>query len=853
MLKLEAINKSFKTSKSNEISVLKDVSLSFPNTGLFVVLGPSGSGKTTLLSLLGALNTPDSGSILYNDKDITKFNEKERDVYRQNIVSFVFQDDNLIDYLSLKNNALLKNNNAKDNEVEELLKKLDIDSLKDKKPNTLSGGEKQRCAVARALLSTSQIVLCDEPTASLDYKNAETILEILKEIGKTKLVIAVSHDEHLCRKYTDNIISFKNGVVEPEKPLIEEKEEVVPVSEEPQKVYRSGLFKKAVSHAKHKFKESTLIGVLSLIAFFCVTMIVGLATGTRTMVDNAVNELIHYSPLTVSSYYDDITSISLISESNKTYGVGINIEQKTSITSSLHKNIITDEFVDYLTSNPVKNTYFSFNNDQAYSLIYQEDGSYCLFDSQGTDSLNDYVETFFGKRSPVNELLYDQAYFKEKYHWLDGKFPTNDNEAVLVYSKHNAINQDVATLLNLKEGDDPKSAIGKTIHIADHNALYEASETTIDVTGYFLKDQETLKSEGRDLRSINNYYISYIDNYYEGNVEGQDTAREAINGLFKQEQETRTLKTYRKIQNSTSLRELIDNNHADEITITGIAERKENNFFAEKNTGILINKNLLKTVRDRNAASPIAHEIDNHIVLSDFSDESINIPKLYDYINVLTEHSFSDLETYLLSFIDFFENRKFFNVNNEISSIEIFAPNVKVKNAYIEKINQYNINKDNNEQIKYIDLSNKVVNYFHSYISVTETALYAISIITLIVSAMLSIAIIFSLTMARTKEIGILRACGYSRGYVFTMIEVENVSLGFISGTLGVLLANVVGRLICHALAHSDTDFVFDNLILITPIWSIVIVAIAIITAFVAVLFPIISLSKKKTIDILKG
>ena len=116
MFTSKSLNKLFKNG-NNEISAVKDVSLSFPDTGLFVILGPSGSGKSTLLSLLGALDEPNSGTIFYNDLEVSKLDEKQKDYYRQNIVSFIFQENNLIDYLSLKDNAVLKSClNNEDNE-----------------------------------------------------------------------------------------------------------------------------------------------------------------------------------------------------------------------------------------------------------------------------------------------------------------------------------------------------------------------------------------------------------------------------------------------------------------------------------------------------------------------------------------------------------------------------------------------------------------------------------------------------------------------------------------------------------------------------------------------------------------
>lgn len=849
MLRLDSINKSFNTGKANEISVLKDVSLSFPDAGLFVILGPSGSGKSTLLSLMGALDTPDSGSIFYNNLEITKLNESDANKYRQNLVSFIFQENNLIDYLSLKDNALLKSK-SDDPKNDEILKKLDIYHLLKKKPGTLSGGEKERCAIARAVLSESKIILCDEPTASLDRKNAENVLSILKEISQEKLVIVVSHDEKLCREFTDNIIYIRDGVIDENSQYgIDSQIENVALTKNP--VYRFGLVKKAFYHSKHKFKESILIVFLSLIAFFCVSMIIGLANGTRAIVDKAINELIHYSPLTVSSYYENITSVALLNTEEKHYEVGINIDQETSITASLHKNIITEDFVNYLTENPEKDTYFALNSDQAYSLIYEENGSYQLFDNQSVDSLNDYIESFFGKKSPVNTLIYDEAYFKTKYNWMAGHFPTNDNEAVLVYTQHTSISQDIATLLNLKVGDDPKSAIGKSIYIGDHDSLYFVNDTR-EVTGHFLKDKDTLASEGKDLRAINNYCIKYANDYYDGNVQGQKAAQEMINSLFKEEVETKTIKAYSKIQNSTKLKEMVNNNQAETITICGIAEIPPETNFAEKMNGILIPKQKLEAIREKNSHSEIANEIDNHIVLVD-SSASINIPRIYGYLNVTSDYAAGAIEEYLMSYINFFENRKFFSVNNEISSIEIYAPSPKVKDYYTEKIDKYNVGKDESYQMKYLDLSKKVVGYFNTYFSIIETVLYTISIVTLIVSGLLSLAIIFNMVVMRVKEIGILRACGYSRGYIFSLIELENVSLGLLSGGLGVILAYVLAPFINNYLENSGKETVLTNMIRLTPGWTIAIILMAGLVSFIAALIPSLLYSKKKPFDILKS
>lgn len=709
MLVLSNIHKSFNKGKNNEISVLKGISLSFADTGLYAILGPSGSGKSTLLSLIGGLDKPDTGTILFNNLDITRLSEKEMNLYHQNLVSFIFQDDNLVDYLSLKDNALLKSNKN----YEEVLKKLDIYPLLKKKPKELSGGEKERCAIARALLSDSEILLCDEPTASLDSANAENVLSLLKEISKTKLVIVVSHDEELCKKTADYLIHIKDGTINDSLP--ETKTENNQIHFKKNKIYHTRLFNKVFHHAKHNIRSTSLIIFLSTLAILFVSMIIGFTTGTAECVDRAMNELIRCSPLTVSSYYENLSSIVMLKEnSTPKYELGINIDQETDIITSLHKNIITQDFADYLTANPIEDTYFAFNNDQNYSLIYEDNGAYRLFDNQQNDSISDYVSSFLGKKSAINELIYEEDYFKKQYDWLGGTFPSNKHEAVLVYSKNRSITDEIATLLHLKEDDDPKTALGKTINFVDHQKIYAVNDT-INVEGYYLKDDATLKQEGQDLRAINNYFVKYVNGYYEGNVNDQKEAISSINALFKDEKENRTLNAYVKMQNSTFLKELVLNNETETVTITGIATIKEDNFFQSRLNGIMVSQQTLKDIRSRNSQSDISKEIDQHIVLKN-KGSGVNLiaPSLYSFTNMISETNSSDIEEYLLNFINFFENRKFFSVNNEISSIEVYAPTVKIKNLYAEKIEKYNKDKNLNYayEIKCLDLTKRIIKLF---------------------------------------------------------------------------------------------------------------------------------------------
>ena len=214
MLELKGINRIYKSKKSSNTQALKDINLKFESSGLVFIVGSSGSGKSTLLNVIGSLDKYDSGDLIIDGKSTKKFKNKDFDYYRNNYIGFIFQDFNIIDdYNIIDNiNLPLKLQNKKRDSTD-LLKKLGIEDLCKRKPNELSGGEKQRVAIARALIKDPKIILADEPTGNLDSKNSKSIMDLLKEISKDRLVIVVSHNLELAESYSDRIIEIKDGSV----------------------------------------------------------------------------------------------------------------------------------------------------------------------------------------------------------------------------------------------------------------------------------------------------------------------------------------------------------------------------------------------------------------------------------------------------------------------------------------------------------------------------------------------------------------------------------------------------------------------------------------------------------------
>ncbi len=211
------VSKSFKTAEK-ETEVLKNINLTINKGEYLAIVGKSGSGKSTLLNLLTAIDHPTSGDIIINGEVVNNLNETQSAVWRGKNIGIIFQFFQLIPTLTISENILLamefvnsvpKKKRVK--RVENLLSQVDILSHKDKMPASLSGGEQQRAAIARALANNPDIIVADEPTGNLDSKMSEEIHQLLKELtdaGKT--VIVVSHESNAKERY-DRVISLSDG------------------------------------------------------------------------------------------------------------------------------------------------------------------------------------------------------------------------------------------------------------------------------------------------------------------------------------------------------------------------------------------------------------------------------------------------------------------------------------------------------------------------------------------------------------------------------------------------------------------------------------------------------------------
>jgi len=216
LIKAKNIKKSF-----GKLEVLKGIDLEIPHGKIYSIVGASGAGKTTLLKIMGTLSKPDTGDIWFGDRKVSSMSEKQLAAFRNSEIGFVFQFHHLLPEFTALENVCIPAFIAKTSKpkaeakAKELLEYLGLKNRMDHKPSELSGGEKQRVAMARALINSPAVVMADEPSGNLDSSNRDELHELLfklrDEMGQTFII--VTHEDHFAER-SDKILHIKDGVIE---------------------------------------------------------------------------------------------------------------------------------------------------------------------------------------------------------------------------------------------------------------------------------------------------------------------------------------------------------------------------------------------------------------------------------------------------------------------------------------------------------------------------------------------------------------------------------------------------------------------------------------------------------------
>ena len=418
MLELKNISKVYSSKSRVLVNALKDVNLKFGDKGCNVILGPSGCGKSTLLNIIGGLDEPTTGNLVYNSYDIKS---KDYDIWRNDTIGFIFQDFNLIPDLNIYENLSIVCYNKSDVERKQLihdaLLSVGLANYEARYSYEMSGGQIQRVAIARALLKNSKILLADEPTGNLNKEMSVEIFSLLKELSKEKLVIIVTHNDDLAQKYADRIIKFEDGVVISDRnPNIETSSAEAYSPKIANRLANKLVFKLSLKNLFSK-KLRYFISLISLVLLFTLLSIsFAIVNFDRSYVDAKNIQSNDIERFYIYGYNNDDTELNFITANEI-------LTQNPNITY-----IVNDEIESYQELLNMGYELYEGYNEISYEGIYILD-KYLLTSLHLGEILYDVEgEQVVEKDFPLEELVNKYYFFNGMYFKIDGIIKSGFNE-----------------------------------------------------------------------------------------------------------------------------------------------------------------------------------------------------------------------------------------------------------------------------------------------------------------------------------------------------------------------------------------------------------------------------------------
>ena len=432
MLTLKNIKKIY---EQGDEAVLDDINLTFNKNEFVSILGCSGAGKSTLLNIIGGLDDKTSGKLIINGKDIYKRDDLNLDYYRKNNVGFIFQNYNLIEHLTVYENVmlplLLTNSKNKHKRVLKILDKTGLKGKKNSKICDLSGGQKQRVAISRALINNPDIILADEPTGALDYKTGYEIMNLIKKLSKNKLVIMVTHNKVLAKKYSSRIIYLDKGRVISDTNPSKEKNEYFSTKFKSGNLSIKNALLYSIKTIKAKRKSFLLTSLSSSIGLILVALIISVSNGLKKEMNLYEKNVLSSLPIVIPNVKTKISDKSKIPK-NKLYSY--DYKEENSI------NQINDDFVKYINKMKTKDLCdIKYDRNLKFNVLTE---GYNLLDNV------EFIQ------------MPSIKYIKKNYTLLAGSLPKSKNELMLVADQKNRIDKNILDALKFN-GDVNVSDIFK--------------------------------------------------------------------------------------------------------------------------------------------------------------------------------------------------------------------------------------------------------------------------------------------------------------------------------------------------------------------------------------------------------
>lgn len=503
MLKLKLANIK-KTYKNGEVvTALKDISIRFRENELVSILGQSGCGKTTLLNIIGGLDQYDSGDLIINGLSTKKFKNSDWDAYRNHSIGFVFQSYNLIGHQTVLQNVeiamTLSGVSAPERKqrAKQALTEVGLADHLNKKPNQLSGGQMQRVAIARALVNNPDIILADEPTGALDSHTSVQVMDILKEISRTRLVIMVTHNGELAEEYSDRIIRLLDGEVQSDSNPITEAEVVNGSAKQPErqkfKKTSMSLFTATLLSFKNlltKRGRTIITAFAGSIGIIGVALVLALSNGLSNYMNSMQSDALSSFPITIGTGEQtiDLTEGPPGGPEGNNDTAGYTEYPKENIVysydkeknSKQHSNIITQDYLNYVekveTELPTAVNNISYTHGVNINLLAKGQDTTVKFETMSVPSggmgMMENNNTYWQELPENNDFILSQ------YDLIGegSRMPNGKNEVVLVIDKYNRIDKEFFEkmgIMNNLENYKLSDFIGKTIlKVVPNNDYY---------------------------------------------------------------------------------------------------------------------------------------------------------------------------------------------------------------------------------------------------------------------------------------------------------------------------------------------------------------------------------------------
>ena len=511
---------------------LNDVTINFRNSEFVAILGPSGSGKTTLLNVIGGLDHYDSGDIIINGKSTKNFSQTDWDAYRNNSVGFIFQSYNLISHLSIIENVELGmtlsgvSSNERHEKAIAALKRVGLGNHLKKRPNQLSGGQMQRVAIARAIANDPDILLCDEPTGALDTKTSESIMELIKELSRDKLVIMVTHNPELAEEYASRIVHFQDGKILSDSNTFEPKKEIKDTFKlKKTKMSYWNALKLSFTNIMTKKGRTFLTAFASSIGIIGIAIVLALSHGFQKQINDTQSKTLAKFPISISQTATDMNAAANRNESDKNIkNKGYLVASKPGNEKNTHENKITQSYINYVKKiNPDYANNISFIRGTQLNLLTNDNGKIKHVEFSNVNNSGSAIAS--AQLQGMNSVGINTSVFPN-YQLLAGSWPKSNNDVVLVLNNKNQANINALKNLGISIKDGQKlnlnKVVGQTFKVISNNDYYQelptgnflpqkASKSMYDSSKLTLKLTAVIRGKNNSQMALLDNGIAYSD------------------------------------------------------------------------------------------------------------------------------------------------------------------------------------------------------------------------------------------------------------------------------------------------------------------------------------------------------